>query len=104
MIAQLPAGASHGQQIDPAVFRDPGDGKYYLYWGNQYLAAAALSDDMLSIKEGHAENPDARQNLPGSRHRLFPRWSPLLSLVGRRHPERELPCAICDGSIATRSA
>lgn len=51
IIAQLPPGVSHGQQIDPAVFRDPGSGKYYLYWGNQYLAAAELAEDMLSIKE-----------------------------------------------------
>ncbi len=51
VIAQLPAGVSHGQQIDPAVFRDPGNEKYYLYWGNQYLAAAELAEDMLSIKE-----------------------------------------------------
>ncbi len=51
MIDKLPAGVRWGQQIDPAVFRDPKSGKYYLYWGNNYLAVAELSDDMLSIKE-----------------------------------------------------
>lgn len=51
IVASRPPGATGGQQIDPAVFRDPKTGKYYLYWGNNYLAVAELSDDMLSIKE-----------------------------------------------------
>nr|WP_294900094.1 family 43 glycosylhydrolase [uncultured Pedobacter sp.] len=40
-----------GQVIDPDVFQDPKTGKYYLYWGNGYLAGAELNDDMVSIKE-----------------------------------------------------
>ena len=40
-----------GQQIDVDVFMDPATGKYYLYWGNGYMAGAELNDDMTSIKE-----------------------------------------------------
>ncbi len=40
-----------GQQIDVDVFHDPVSGKYYLYWGNGYMAGAELNDDMMSIKE-----------------------------------------------------
>ncbi len=40
-----------GQVIDPDVFRDPKTGKYYLYWGNGFMAGAELNDDMVSIKE-----------------------------------------------------
>lgn len=39
-----------GQVIDPDVFQDPQSGKYFLYWGNGYMAAAELNDDMVSIK------------------------------------------------------
>ncbi|MEI6946442.1 family 43 glycosylhydrolase [Paraflavisolibacter sp. H34] len=39
-----------GQQIDPDVFQDPQTGKYFLYWGNGYLAGAELNDDMVSLK------------------------------------------------------
>jgi arabinoxylan arabinofuranohydrolase len=45
-----PAGITKGQEIDPMVFADPVSKKYYLYWGNGYLAAAELNDDMISIK------------------------------------------------------
>ncbi|KXJ93455.1 glycoside hydrolase family 43 protein-like protein [Microdochium bolleyi] len=38
-----------GQAIDPAAFRDPQTGKYYLYWGNGKPVAAELNDDMVSI-------------------------------------------------------
>lgn len=38
-----------GQQIDVDVFQDPESGKYYLYWGNGYMAGAELNDDMTSI-------------------------------------------------------
>lgn len=46
-----PAGINNGQVIDPDVFHDPVSGKYYLYWGNGFLAGAELNDDMISIKE-----------------------------------------------------
>jgi beta-xylosidase len=45
-----PEGVRGGQEIDPDVFRDPASGKYYLYWGNGYMAGAELADDMLSVK------------------------------------------------------
>ena len=41
-----------GQVIDPDVFRDPKSGKYYLYWGNSFLAVSELADDMTSIVPG----------------------------------------------------
>jgi hypothetical protein len=40
-----------GQEIDPDVFTDPKTGKSYLYWGNCYMAAAELNDDMVSINK-----------------------------------------------------
>lgn len=51
VVSTRPKGVSGGQEIDPDVFMDPQTGKYYLYWGNGYMAVAELSDDMLSIKE-----------------------------------------------------
>jgi beta-xylosidase len=45
-----PEGVRGGQEIDPDVFRDPVSGKYYLYWGNGYMAGAELADDMLRVK------------------------------------------------------
>lgn len=51
LIDRFPPGVSRGQQIDPEVFEDPKSGKYYLYWGNAYMAVAELNDDMISIKE-----------------------------------------------------
>lgn len=51
VVATRPKGIKGGQEIDPDVFQDPKTGKYYLYWGNGYMAVAELSDDMLSIKE-----------------------------------------------------
>lgn len=51
VVATRPKGIAGGQEIDPDVFQDPKTGKYYLYWGNGYMAVAELSDDMLSIKE-----------------------------------------------------
>jgi beta-xylosidase len=41
-----------GQAIDPAAFKDPATGKYFLFWGNGSPVYAELSDDMLSIKPG----------------------------------------------------
>ncbi|KAH8597584.1 glycosyl hydrolase [Bisporella sp. PMI_857] len=41
-----------GQAIDPAAFRDPATGKYYLFWGNGQALYAELGDDMVSIKAG----------------------------------------------------
>jgi arabinoxylan arabinofuranohydrolase len=46
-----PKGVKGGQEIDPDVFRDPKTGKYYLYWGNGYMAVAELNNDMVSIKK-----------------------------------------------------
>jgi len=48
VVAESPTG--RGQQIDVDVFRDPVSGRYYLYWGNGYMAGAELADDMLSVK------------------------------------------------------
>ena len=44
-----PKGIDWGQEIDADVFLDPESGKYYLYWGNGYMAGAALNDDMVSL-------------------------------------------------------
>lgn len=51
IIDHRPEGQDHGQQIDVDVFQDPISGKYYLYWGNGYMAGAELNEDMLSINE-----------------------------------------------------
>ncbi len=50
LIDWKPEHINRGQEIDPDVFTDPQTGKSYLYWGNGYLAAAELNEDMLSIK------------------------------------------------------
>ncbi|MFY0651713.1 MAG: family 43 glycosylhydrolase [Cyclobacteriaceae bacterium] len=44
-----PEGIEGGQEIDPDVFNDPVSGKNYLYWGNGYMAAVELNDDMASF-------------------------------------------------------
>jgi arabinoxylan arabinofuranohydrolase len=50
LIAGRPKGITGGgQEIDPDVFTDPKTGKSYLYWGNGYMAVAALNEDMVSI-------------------------------------------------------
>ncbi|MDL2213435.1 family 43 glycosylhydrolase [Bacteroides sp. OttesenSCG-928-D19] len=46
-----PEGVKGGQQIDPDVFLDPMSKKYYLYWGNGYMAGAELNKDMVSIRK-----------------------------------------------------
>ena len=51
LIDSRPKGVKDGQEIDPDVFTDPKTGKSYLYWGNGYLAVAALNEDMISIKK-----------------------------------------------------
>ncbi|WP_297094574.1 family 43 glycosylhydrolase [uncultured Draconibacterium sp.] len=51
LINWKPEGINRGQEIDPDVFTDPETGKSYLYWGNGYLSAAELNDDMVSIKK-----------------------------------------------------
>ncbi len=51
LLSSLPEGVRGGQVIDPDVFHDPVSGKYYIYWGNGFLAGAELNDDMVSIKE-----------------------------------------------------
>jgi beta-xylosidase len=40
------------QAIDPAAFKDPVTGKYYLFWGNGVPLYAELADDMVSLKSG----------------------------------------------------
>lgn len=52
-----PAELKGGQAIDVDVFQDPQTGKYYLYWGNGFMAGAELNDDMISIK------PETKANL-----------------------------------------
>ena len=52
LLDKRPEGVTNGQVIDPDVFHDPVSGKYFLYWGNGFFAAAELNDDMISIKEG----------------------------------------------------
>ncbi len=49
--ADRPSAARGGQAIDVDVFKDPKSGKYYLYWGNGFMAGAELNDDLLSIKK-----------------------------------------------------
>jgi arabinoxylan arabinofuranohydrolase len=49
LIAKKPKGVRGGQEIDPDVFIDPKTGIGYLYWGNGYMAAAVLNDDMVTI-------------------------------------------------------
>ncbi len=44
-----PQGVDYGQEIDPEVFFDPVGKKYYLYWGNGYMAGAELNKDMITI-------------------------------------------------------
>lgn len=46
-----PEGLKNGQQIDPDVFFDPKSKKYYIYWGNGYMAGAELNNDMISLKK-----------------------------------------------------
>jgi len=49
--ADRPQEARGGQAIDVDVFKDPKSGKFYLYWGNGFMAGAELNDDMLSVKK-----------------------------------------------------
>ncbi len=49
LISDRPEGMKGGAVIDPDVFRDPKTGKYYLYWGNGFLAVSELGKDMKSI-------------------------------------------------------
>lgn len=60
--------ATSGQAIDPAAFRDPATGRYYLFWGNGSPVYAELSDDMLSIK---AETLAKISGLTGFREGTF---------------------------------
>ncbi len=46
-----PREAHGGQAIDVDVFQDPVSGKFYLYWGNGFMAGAELNDDMMSVKK-----------------------------------------------------
>ncbi|MDO4958784.1 MAG: family 43 glycosylhydrolase [Prevotellaceae bacterium] len=49
--ADRPSDAKGGQAIDVDVFYDEATKKYYLYWGNGFMAGAELNDDMTSIKQ-----------------------------------------------------
>jgi beta-xylosidase len=49
LVAERPEGINRGQVIDPDVFHDPVSDKYYLYWGNGFMACAELNEDMISI-------------------------------------------------------
>jgi beta-xylosidase len=49
--ADRPMGLRGGQAIDVDVFHDPVGGKYYLYWGNGFMAGVELNDDMISIRQ-----------------------------------------------------
>lgn len=49
IVSKSPVGG--GQEIDVDVFQDPESGKYYLYWGNGYMAGAELNDNLTSIKD-----------------------------------------------------
>jgi len=55
--ADRPESARGGQAIDVDVFQDPKSGKYYLYWGNGFMAGAELNDDMITIQ------PETKVNL-----------------------------------------
>lgn len=57
-----------GQAIDPAAFRDPATGKYFLFWGNGSPVYAELADDMVSIKP---ETISAISGLTGFREGTF---------------------------------
>lgn len=56
-----------GQAIDPAAFKDPKTGKFYVFWGNGRPVYGELSDDMKSIKAGTIKPisglPDFREGL-----------------------------------------
>ncbi|MGM9707972.1 MAG: family 43 glycosylhydrolase [Prevotella sp.] len=49
IVSDSPVG--HGQQIDVDVFQDPKSKKYYLYWGNGYMAGAEMTPDLMGIKK-----------------------------------------------------
>ena len=49
IISDSPVG--RGQQIDVDVFQDPKSKKYYIYWGNGYMAGAELCADMKTVKK-----------------------------------------------------
>ncbi len=52
IVDDRPQGVRGGQQIDVDVFCDPASGKYYLYWGNGYMAGAELAANMTSLVPG----------------------------------------------------
>lgn len=47
LISDSPVG--RGQQIDVDVFQDPVSGKYFIYWGNAYMAGAQLDDSLTAL-------------------------------------------------------
>ena len=60
LLDKVPQGQG-GQVIDPDVFQDPKTGKYYLYWGNSFLAVSELADDMVSVKDTKVIIPRAKK-------------------------------------------
>ena len=42
------------------MFQDPVSGKFYLYWGNGFMAGAELGDDMTSLKLAKNDLDSAR--------------------------------------------
>ncbi|MCH7400992.1 family 43 glycosylhydrolase [Belliella kenyensis] len=60
LVDSKPEGVRGGQEIDPDIFEDPQSGKTFLYWGNGYLAAVPLNDDLMSYdkKQVKVMTPD----------------------------------------------
>lgn len=98
IITDSPAGC--GQQIDVDVFQDPVSGKYYIYWGNGYMAGAELADDMVSVDPATVtvmtppRRLSRRLRLSRGAVRLLPRRNLLFHMVCRRHRLSQLSCRL----------
>ena len=60
-----------GAVIDPDVFRDPRTGKFYLFWGNWFLAGAELNDDMISLKGETIKELSPQKNYSEGTHVFY---------------------------------